>query len=174
MPKQNIASLLITAACAVASIAVVVLSSSFFMLAAGKPATIYGPSVAPMILDILVALGVILFAVTLFRRTGRAARVGAFAAWLVILSISTHRIVDIGPDGLTDIWLGVPLATDVRWEEIDHEPHNCQLLLLPGVCFTRGGNKRYIPTVFPFTRMSTDGRDHLVPVNAVANQPSEV
>lgn len=174
MINRKILKTIIIIACSVVSIVAVVLSSSFFMMAAGKPATIYGPSLPPIFLKFIIAGTLIILGLAIFRRASKVIRLGAFAAWLVVLSVSTHRIVDVGWDGLTDFWLGVPVSTDLRSAEVDQEPHNCRIFLLPGVCFTRGRHPRYIPTILPFGRMSTDGHDHLVPLTTAANQTPEV
>jgi hypothetical protein len=174
MRRSEIAAILVTGAIAAVSVGLIVLSSSYFMYAAGRPAVVYGPSSSPIVLKLIVGATVVLFGLSLFRHTTRHIRSGAFLIWLIVLSLSTHRVVDVGPNGISDIWLGVLQTTDIRYNEIDRDPYDCQAFAVRGLCFTRGGRARFIPTIIPFTRMGTDGHNHLVPGQAALMLPPSV
>ena len=74
----------------------------------------------------------------------------AVALWLVVLALLTHRIVDGGPDGFKDVWLGLPLTTIKAFAETDPSPRDCRLALLPALCVTRGGHPHRMATILPF------------------------
>ena len=74
---------------------------------------------------------------------------GAYLS-LAALAVLTHRVVDGGPDGFRDVWLGVPVTTIRAYAETDPSPRDCRIALVPALCVTRGGRQRSFTTLVPF------------------------
>ena len=111
------------------------------MLAGSTPAIIWAPRGGTAVAVVPVAATVLGVALA-----GQRVRPWSLLLWLTVLAMVTHRVVDIGPDGLSDLWLGVPVQTFGGWREIDPDPRPCGLAL----CVTRAGRLHHIPTLLPF------------------------
>ncbi len=150
--KPLVVSAAIAGICALVSIVVLIWTSQTFFLAGSTPATIWGPDIGPLAVKLLVAATVL--AVALVR--GRV-RAGVLLVWLVTLAVLTHRVVDVGPDGMQDVWFGVTVHNHPAWRETDPEPRPCSTGPLAMLCTTRAGVAHGIVTVVRFTRLDEAG-----------------
>lgn len=163
MTRGNMIGIILAVICTLVTLAVFEITSHFNFLVGSRPAIVYGPKITPIIIQIAVALTLAIACFTLAKSIRPYVRLAAFALWLSVISIATHRVVDGNSDGITDVWLGIPGTTDMRYREVDEQPHECHKLLLPALCFTRGGENRVIITIVPFGRMSTGENSRLTP-----------
>lgn len=145
MTRARILGVLLALGCGILSALALAWSSNSLLIAGSTPATIWAPAL-PLSATAVILLGlVLLVGVSNARLKGPAV-----ALWLVGLALLTHRVVDGGPDGLKDLWLGLPLTTDHAYAETDAAPHACGAALIPALCVTRGGHPGRIATVLPF------------------------
>lgn len=171
MRSGKLAGLVTAGGCAFVSAAVFALTSDPLLLAGSTPAAIFGPTAAAFVVQATTGVTAILAGSAVAQGARRATVVGVLALWLAVLAVSTHRVVDGGPDGIRDLWLGVPVTTDLRYAETDDPPHACRAALLPALCFTRRGHARAVVTVLPFERMTVDARGRLGPLGVTPARP---
>ena len=147
--KRLAGSVFVAVGCCLVSAAAIVWSSDDFLIAGSTPATVWQPAIAPALSAFIV--GVPALAAALARSR---VRVMLLALWLATLAVLTHRVVDGGPDGLRDLWLGVPVRSVSTYAETDAPPHSCGPAIPAQLCLTRGGRPYRIVTLVPFAPVS--------------------
>ena len=145
MTRSWIAAAALACACALASGLAITWSSNSLLIAGSTPATVWSPA-----LPVVSILAISLATVALVALAGRRLRPAALILWLAALAILTHRVVDGGPDGFKDVWLGVPVTTIRAYVETDPPPRDCRIALVPALCVTRGGRQRAFATLLKF------------------------
>ena len=145
MTRSWIAAAATAGGCALVSGLLIAWTSNSLMIAGSTPATIWGPAL-PCAAVLLISTATV---APISLATHRL-RPAALALWLLALAVLTHRVVDGGPDGLKDVWLGLPVFTVRTFAKTDPSPRNCRPALIPALCVTRGGQPHRIATVLPF------------------------
>ena len=120
-------------------------SSNSLLIAGSTPATVWSPG-----LPLFAILAISVATVALVALATPRLRPAALILWLAALAVLTHHVVDGGPDGFRDVWLGVPVTTIRAYAETDSSPRDCRIALVPALCVTRGGRQRYFTTLVPF------------------------
>ena len=120
-------------------------SFNSLLIAGSMPATVWSPA-----LPFVAILVISVVTVALVAAAGPRLRPAALILWFAALAILTHRVVDGGPDGFKDVWLGLPVTTIKAYVETDPAPRECRIALVPTLCVTRGGQQHTIPTLVPF------------------------
>lgn len=123
-------------------------SFNSLLIAGSTPATVWTPAL-PFVAILMISVAT----VALVALAGPRLRPAALIIWLAALAILTHRVVDGGPDGFKDVWLGLTVTTIRAYAETDSSPQDCRAGLVPAVCVTRGGRPRTFTTLLPFRPM---------------------
>ena len=145
MTRSWILAAALACGCALVSGLAIAWSSNSLLIAGSTPATIWTPA-----LPFAAVLAISAATVGLVALAGPRLRPAALVLWLVALAVLTHRVIDGGPDGFRDVWLGLPVTTIKTYAETDPSPQECRIALIPALCVTRGGRQRAFVTLLPF------------------------
>ena len=145
MKRAWIPTTALACGCALLSGLAIAWTSNSLVIAGSTPATVWGPA-----LPIVELLTISFATIALVVLAGPRLRPLALVVWLLALAVLNHRVVDGGPDGFRDVWLGLPVTNIRTYAETDPAPRDCSVALIPALCVTRGGHPRKIVTFLPF------------------------
>ena len=145
MKRSWIPAAALACGCALLSGVAIAWTSNSLVIAGSTPATVWAPAL-PFVGILTISLATIALVVL----AGPRLRPVALVVWLLALAVLNHRVVDGGPDGFRDVWLGLPVTNITTYAETDPSPRDCSIVLVPALCVTRGGHPRKIVTLLPF------------------------